>query len=578
MSSYFASSPCLSIRPVAKRLCRVVVAVALLAWPSFLNAQGLLYTVNTTSDAVVVGACENGDPGCSLRGAIGTANAHPGVDGIRFNIPGLIIQLQSALPSISEGVSIIGPGANLLTVRRNTGGDYRIFNVATTGTVTLGAMTISNGNVGGGAGGGAIANSSTGIVNVSNCVLTGNHANTGAGGGILNGNAPATLNVTNCTIKENSAFAGGGIASGSGTVNVTNSTLSANSSHGNASGGGGIHNTGGTVNLSNSTLSGNSAVNGGGVYNSAAMSIKSSILALNTATSAGPDVLHAGFDSIASAGFNLIGKNDGAAASFPAGTPNANNDLTGTSSSPVDPKFDPAGLQNNGGRVQTIALLPDSPALDHGTSHGLTSTPTTDQRGTDYPRTFDYPTTSNAAGGNGTDIGAFELLTPYAVSRRMHGSMPFVIDLPLTGTLGVECRAPTGLDLHHEVITTFAADVTSVTSTSVTGGTGMVSAVNVEGPRVFVYLTGVSDAQEIVFTIFGVGYGTTFSDVSIPMGVLLGDTNGSASVNSGDALQTRNRSGETSAPTNFRSDFNVDGIINSGDAFIVRARSGQAIP
>ena len=43
-------------------------------------------------------------------------------------------------------------------------------------------------------------------------------------------------------------------------------------------------------------------------------------------------------------------------------------------------------------------------------------------------------------------------------------------------------------------------------------------------------------------------------DVSVPMGVLIGDTNGDRFVNSGDALQTRNRSGQeptaqTSAPT-----------------------------
>ena len=40
------------------------------------------------------------------------------------------------------------PGADNLTVRRNTGEVYRIFTVTTTGTVTLSGMTISDGRVG----------------------------------------------------------------------------------------------------------------------------------------------------------------------------------------------------------------------------------------------------------------------------------------------------------------------------------------------------------------------------------------------------------------------------------------------
>ena len=49
---------------------------------------GIFYSVNTTSDTVVIGACQNGNPGCSLRGAIQTANSHPGVDGIGIDLPG----------------------------------------------------------------------------------------------------------------------------------------------------------------------------------------------------------------------------------------------------------------------------------------------------------------------------------------------------------------------------------------------------------------------------------------------------------------------------------------------------------
>ena len=89
--------------------------LVLIAAPT-LRAGGLLYFVNTTSDTVVAGACANGQPGCSLRGAIQTANSHPGADGIEIDLDfGSEIDLAQALPDIAESVSITGI---LVTVRR----------------------------------------------------------------------------------------------------------------------------------------------------------------------------------------------------------------------------------------------------------------------------------------------------------------------------------------------------------------------------------------------------------------------------------------------------------------------------
>ena len=67
----------------------------------------------------------------------------------------------------------------------------------------------------------------------------------------------------------------------------------------------------------------------------------------------------------------------------------------------ADPMLGP--LQNNGGPTQTMALLPGSPAVDAGDSFGIS----TDQRGD--PRPVDFSGVPNAAGGDGADIGAFEL-------------------------------------------------------------------------------------------------------------------------------------------------------------------------
>jgi hypothetical protein len=61
-------------------------------------------------------------------------------------------------------------------------------------------------------------------------------------------------------------------------------------------------------------------------------------------------------------------------------------------------------LHDNGGPTFTHALLCGSPAIDHGSD---LSASVTDQRGLSRP--FDDPTVANAIGGDGTDIGAFEV-------------------------------------------------------------------------------------------------------------------------------------------------------------------------
>jgi hypothetical protein len=292
-------------------------------------------------------------------------------------------------------------------VRRNTADAYRIFAVTVTdpGIVSFSGLTISNGaatasnNLGGG-----VWNSSTGTVNLSNCAVTGNSADTG--GGISN--STGTVNIAGCTVSSNSTIgSAAGVFNDGGRVNVTNSTVSDNFAGIN---GGGIHNnSGGIVMVTNCTVSGNSALGsggaavGGGLYNQAGeITVKSSIVALNKVVTAGPDVI----GDFISAGFNLIGKRDGSTG-FTAAT-----DQTGTIASPLDPMLDTAGLHENGGPTRTIAILVGSPAIDKGTSTGLTGNLPTDLRGAGFSRTFDDPSIANASGGDGTDIGAFELQMP----------------------------------------------------------------------------------------------------------------------------------------------------------------------
>ena len=415
---------------------------------------GILFSVDSTGDGDNVGSgavCDDGTGHCTLRAAIQASNLNPTLDGIVINLPaGSVINLPRALPDVSDSVSISGPGADKLTVRRAAGGEYRIFNVTTTGTVAFSGLTISNGVSFMGAG---INNNSTGTVNVTNCVLTGNIGNIGPGitnnsfgtvnvtnttisgnmggdegGGIAN-LSTGTVNVTTSTIDDNhtgsnriaggifnsgimtvmgstvsrnSAGDGGGICNSGGTVDITNSTISGNEAiYPNTGGGGGggiLNRLSGTVNITNSTISGNSATGvGGGIHtDSGTVRVKSSMFALNTGST--PDVS----GLFTSGGFNLVGRRDGSAGFAQA------TDQTGTVALPLDPKLDPNGLHNNGGPTQTIALLLHSPAIDKGTSNGLTGQLTTDQRGAGFPRTFNDPAIANAVGGDGTDIGAFE--------------------------------------------------------------------------------------------------------------------------------------------------------------------------
>ncbi|MFN2622809.1 MAG: choice-of-anchor Q domain-containing protein, partial [Chthoniobacterales bacterium] len=461
------------------------------------------YFVNTTSDSVVAGACANGLANCSLRGAIEAANASIGPNAIIFVIPAnepncdpstgqCIINLTAALPDISETMSIAGPGANLLTVRHSpmNGNAFRIFNVTATGTVSFSGLTINRGSTSGGSGnggnGGGISNASSGTVNVDRCTIsdnsagavTGNDPN-GRGGGISNNGG--RVNVTNSTLANNFSFpvggtAGGGIYNAGGVVTVTNSTLTGNTClSGNASAfGGAIGNDSGVLditnstiisnsaggpgggvinfdimNITNSTITGNSATGspssgdnlGGGIYaGNGTITVKSTIIAGNTANDGGPDV-HGAFNS---SGFNLIGRKE-ASTGFTIST-----DQTGAGKAPLDPKLNPNGLQNNGGPTNTIALLTGSPAIDKGISAGLTGALTTDQRGAAFARVVDDPNIANANGGDGADIGAFEVQTttatptPAATPTATPAATPTATPATTLGNISTRLRVETG--------------------------------------------------------------------------------------------------------------------------------------
>ncbi len=173
------------------------------------------------------------------------------------------------------------------------------------------------------------------------------------------------------------------------------------------------------------------------------------------------------------------------------------------------------------------------------------------------------------------------LAPPVAVSRKTHGvNGSFDIPLPLTGNVGVECRSGNA-NGDYQMVATFAVPVTitSATVTPANGGTAAVAGVPVvSGNQVTVNLTNVSNAQILAVNLIGVNDGSTTENVSVPMGVLIGDVTGNRTVNSSDVSATKAQSGQTVTASNFRHDAIVDNAINSTDLALVKSKTGTAIP
>ena len=341
---------------------------------------------------IVVNSLADGAPAnngqCTLREALINANnnnqsgstdcaAGSGRDAINFSVTGTI-NLTGGLPSITDNLNLYGPGASQLTVRRDTGGDYRIFTINPGITVDIVKLTITKGSLPASEGGGIL---NAGALMLIDCAVTDNLAN--GGGGIMN---TGLLEMTGCTISGNHAnFDGGGLYNlGNGIAHLTNCTFSANA--GTSSG---ITTAAGsgqtaTTTLTNCTLtahaSGTSTIRninlGAGV--NVITQLRNTLVAGNNGTNfhidAGTTLTSRGgnFDSDGSSGFT-----DG---------------LKGTAQFKLNAYLGP--LADNGGFTKTHALAPYSPAINTGVA---TSAPFTDQRG--FARPY----------GGAVDIGAYEL-------------------------------------------------------------------------------------------------------------------------------------------------------------------------
>ncbi len=280
----------------------------------------------------------------------------------------------------------------------------------------------------------------SGNLTINNSTISGNKTR-GTAAYSFYGGGPSTLGSGGYASASNGM--GGGIYMYSGTLSINSSTIADNEaiggstaglgSHGVYAGngyGGGLYIAGGTVSIDNSTFADNQALGGagpltvpgigycGGIYNAAgpgALQMHDTILADNTATTAGPD-LSGGLTSL---GHNLIGNTTG-------GSGFVASDLVN-----VNPQLGP--LQNNGGPTQTMALLAGSPAINAGDN---TNAPAYDQRGPGFPRIV-----------NGIiDIGAFEVQngTANEASSLAVAGFPSVLTAGNAGSFTVTARNADG--------------------------------------------------------------------------------------------------------------------------------------
>ena len=375
----------------------------------FSVGAALLVTAATLTAATITVTNGNDAGAGSLRQAI--ADARSG-DIINFASTVTTVALTSNELLVDKALSIIGPGAQTLTVMRgNLQPQNRIFHTSSTsGTVLIFGLTVSGGRpVDNGAG---ILNSGVLVLidcTISNNIASGSELVGGSGAGLLNqgGNMTITgcmisdniaafqtasssdqalcygagilndsngvVTITGSTISNNSCnftddfiatgYGGGGGIDNKGSMTITNCTISGNSVTATGDAfvyGGGILNSG-LLQIASSTIDNNSAANGsegtfgGGVYSSGSTTTDSSIIAQNISP-VGPDVT--GPTELQSLGFNILGNSaDAIISSQPT-------DQIGTPDSPIDPLLQP--LAENGGLTLTQLPQVRSPAIDHG--------------------------------------------------------------------------------------------------------------------------------------------------------------------------------------------------------------------
>ena len=170
----------------------------------------------------------------------------------------------------------------------------------------------------------------------------------------------------------------------------------------------------------------------------------------------------------------------------------------------------------------------------------------------------------------------FDLVS--VVSRKTHGAAgSFDVNLPLTGTPGVECRSSGG---NHTLVFTFKSNLASG-EVSVSSGTGTVSGTPVmSGNIMTVNLTGVTNAQTTTIMLHNMKdvANQLLPDTAVKIATLIGDTSGNGVVTATDVSQTKLQSGHAVTSANFREDINANGTITGTDVSVAKLNVGSGLP
>jgi hypothetical protein len=332
-----------------------------------------------------------GNPGIATTGSPGGFGGNGGSGAGVYNVG----QMQLNFSAVYDNISGNGGSGGSFGAGGNAGMGGNGAGIYNAGKLSLNTSTISgnscgnggaggNGFFGGGAAGGG-GGSGGGIYNAGSIFIVVNNQF-----GFYSG----SLDLTSCTIALNQTGTGGKGGNGG-------SFLHASAASGGQGGdGGGILNGTSSTNVTvRNTLIALNLINVGGAGGTnTSIEFQIGGEGEQTIGDSGPNGL--GFDvggDFISQGYNLISVADGSTG-FVNGV---NADQVGSIATPIDPLI--GLLQMNGGSTPTHALLSGSPAIDQGNSFAMH----TDQRG--YHRPYDFPSISNAQGGDGSDIGAFEL-------------------------------------------------------------------------------------------------------------------------------------------------------------------------
>ena len=495
----------------------------------------------------------------SLREAIAMANSDVAFDTIAFD-PSVFdtettITIASQLPTITDALTITGPGANLLTIDAQGGGDnvldgdgFRIFEVSDGESsnlvdVSISGLTLTGGDNSGS--GGAINNSEN--LTLDGVSIVDNRAQ--FGGGVSN-ELSGVLSLTNSTIANNEASQDGGGISSRGALTATNSTISGNIAVNGAAIATAGDSSGSTLSLTNVTLTNNTG-NDEVYFNSAD---GPTIATFNNT------IIDSSVSGLGSNGTTLSGSYNLFASADP-GITGAGNLFNQTSM--LGP------LADNGGPTLTHALLFGSPAYNAGSTalalDGNGNVLISDQRG---ERRNQFIT---------VDIGAVE--SEFDTVRSLIVTTTLDVDDPLDGltslreaiafatdpTAGVNKDGDVDGDGLLEDTITFDASVFTGGDDSLirlTQGELFINAsLRVDGASVGgVVITG--DANDDDVTLLG----TNITDVSASFGGTIGASD--------DLLDDNNRVLNFSA---YRGDLTLTGVTITGGNVAVNYSGGGGI-